>query len=854
MAEYYNGKYYPTTGSGGNIINANAPYVSPANEQGSGNKTWFKSQGGGITGGGTYSDKAAFDAANKAPDYKVGYGSGMGAADEQGKSLPTNYNLDNKLYGGGTIDSTSARVTDGSLASDISNVQQTVQQEREQNLAYQQQYMEKLQAQYDQKQSDLQTQQREQAKTAAIAQYNTGEAGTPMAADADLKQNIQFQQQINDLQNQKETALMTAQKAYQDKDFEMAKYQLDTINDLSYKQQQLQQNASKEEWTRMYQMATANTRQQTADTKTADALVKMSAPELLNYYKSGNTQALQDFADKNGLSMEQVMGGLLGYQATRQDKDYLNVQYKAGILSKTKAGGEVTLPDGTKAKVLGKDSKTVSYNGEVYYNVGGVLTDTGIKDPVNLVKLMTLMASAGFDASQLVDMANKAGADITPPDTGGNTVTAPDGTTIDLHTYNSNEGYGEAVQGYITDMDKFTSAADIDKYIKGISPDSNITGDMIIKAANKYQLPWEVMTAVLQHEMGGFTSNVLKANNNPGGVTWREGLPYSNISKGSARPDKEGGNYVKFATFQDGLNAVASSISSSNKKGAGAANTTDNIPTKANGASDIEINKALTSGKDIVAKGGVKYSQGELYNAAIMDMLGAPSGVLGGMGAAAGRALMGAKENDIMKAYGLSAIDVAAAKSEFKALTAANVEIVNQATFVKTYTATAHDNLDLVTKYADDYYRSGVPFVNRAKQLINRNVGDTEFNQQLKNLSKFEVALYTATREYAKVTSGGATSAQGLTDSAMQEAEKLLDAATTPEGLKGSIEAMQADMQNVNNEFDNTTSNFAPSVSKLLGIGGGDTGGNTDQYTTGTVYSVGGKNYKYKGNGQWDPQ
>ncbi len=45
-------------------------------------------------------------------------------------------------------------------------------------------------------------------------------------------------------------------------------------------------------------------------------------------------------------------------------------------------------------------------------------------------------------------------------------------------------------------------------------------------------------------------------------------------------------------------------------------------------------------------------------------------------------------------------------------------------------------------------------------------------------------------------------SAAGLTDSASREAEKLLNAAMTPDQFKAAVETMKADMQNVSVSFD----------------------------------------------------
>jgi hypothetical protein len=70
---------------------------------------------------------------------------------------------------------------------------------------------------------------------------------------------------------------------------------------------------------------------------------------------------------------------------------------------------------------------------------------------------------------------------------------------------------------------------------------------------------WEaIMTMAVQESLGG-TSNVAKKNNNFGGLTWSSDTqwkeePY-NGTKGTEKP--EGGNYTKFPTKQQGLNAMA---------------------------------------------------------------------------------------------------------------------------------------------------------------------------------------------------------------------------------------------------------------------------------------------------------
>ncbi len=83
--------------------------------------------------------------------------------------------------------------------------------------------------------------------------------------------------------------------------------------------------------------------------------------------------------------------------------------------------------------------------------------------------------------------------------------------------------------------------------------------------------------------------------------------------------------------------------------------------------------------------------------------------------------------------------------------------------------------------------------------------------------------IYTASREYAKVTGGGAASISALTDTAQSQAEKLLNSAKSPEAFEAIVNAMKNDMSNVNNEYGKSIGQYAPNVANLLGAASGGT-------------------------------
>lgn len=127
----------------------------------------------------------------------------------------------------------------------------------------------------------------------------------------------------------------------------------------------------------------------------------------------------------------------------------------------------------------------------------------------------------------------------------------------DLSSYASDPNYTNTISQIIGNVGPVSSAADAQNYISKIMPTSPISGAMVMNAAAKYGVDPAVMLAQLQQESQMGTSNVATQNNNPTGITWSQTYQNSHpgVSKGSARP--EGGNYVKFPSLQDGINANA---------------------------------------------------------------------------------------------------------------------------------------------------------------------------------------------------------------------------------------------------------------------------------------------------------
>jgi predicted nucleic acid-binding Zn ribbon protein len=242
------------------------------------------------------------------------------------------------------------------------------------------------------------------------------------------------------------------------------------------------------------------------------------------------------------------------------------------------------------------------------------------------------------------------------------------------------------------------------------------------------------------------------------------------------------------------------------------------IPKLSEGATPAEIDAALTGGPPLIIS-GKKVTQSTLYNGAMFSLLGVPNvenPLVGGLGTGA-RIPVASKANDIMTAYGITPFEAAAAAQDFKALSQANVKIVNQATFTKAFTATATDNLNLALALEPKVVQGDMKIVNKYAQWEQGNFTPAG------PLAELETYVYTASREYAKVTSGGVGSVQALTDSAQAQADKLLNAAQSPAAFAATAQAMKNDMANVNNNYGNQISAFSPNITNLLGLASGGT-------------------------------
>jgi hypothetical protein len=162
--------------------------------------------------------------------------------------------------------------------------------------------------------------------------------------------------------------------------------------------------------------------------------------------------------------------------------------------------------------------------------------------------------------------------------TATSSVTAPNGSTYNFAAsgYNTADpNYNLKVNANVASITSqfgaVTTPQVAQAVISQIAPTSQVTGQMVMTAAQQAGIDPTVLLAQMQEESGCGTSNVAVNNNNCGGVNFAS---QPGATKGTAQPG--GGNYAKFDTLQDGLDAQAALIAKA--KQTPTANTTGQTP------------------------------------------------------------------------------------------------------------------------------------------------------------------------------------------------------------------------------------------------------------------------------------
>lgn len=450
-----------------------------------------------------------------------------------------------------------------------------------------------------------------------------------------------------------------------------------------------------------------------------------------------------------------------------------------------------------------------------------IANPTAIKAPTVTEQLNAIQAGYKIDAN-----GNLVAAPTAPTSTG--IVTDPTGNSYDISSYASDPNHEAAVKSILANMPQMTSAAQIDAYIQKVAPGSPVTGQMIINASGG-KVSWETMMALMQQDSNFGTKGAATKSFNPGNV-------------GNTEIATSTGNLVNKGSWQGGVDAVAQWLnnhkvvtdsstdyysefkSTLQPQGSAYFNT---LSDQDKGNVMQVVNGDALSSDIAKGMGGAKYAQTLLQMAQKVDpnysentnkiryafnQQWSTDSVKGSVGS----------RNAINTALG----HLATLKKESEALPGTPNLYVNQVGnlvsknfFGKESVTDFTITLDALGSELARVYKGGVPESNEIKewkQNLAANFSKGQFNGVANTTAELLSSKLTSLRYLYKSTMGKEFN-QTLIDPDKRQA--LIDAGINPDVIV---------KENTGVSQDN------------------------DQYPTGAIVNVGGKNYKSLGGGQFE--
>lgn len=171
----------------------------------------------------------------------------------------------------------------------------------------------------------------------------------------------------------------------------------------------------------------------------------------------------------------------------------------------------------------------------------------------------------------------------------------------------------------------------------------------------------------------------------------------------------------------------------------------------------------------------------------------------GGIGSPAGRDFMLAVGEELTKqaANGNDVSNLGANEAINKTVASTLSKARSTYTMVNTSANIADKNLELAMQASPNVTRTDSHWINEKMQGFLKGASSQP------GLTDFEVKIYTAAREYAKVSTGSSASVAELSAEATKQVQALLNAAQAPETFAAAVGAMRDDMGSIlssNNE------------------------------------------------------
>ncbi len=110
---------------------------------------------------------------------------------------------------------------------------------------------------------------------------------------------------------------------------------------------------------------------------------------------------------------------------------------------------------------------------------------------------------------------------------------------FDISTYATDPNHEAAVATIVDRIGQFNSVKDMDAYIQKVAPGSPVTGAMVANASQQFQVPWEILVAMMQQDSNLGTAGKGAKTFNPGNVG-----------------NDDAGNVRNYGSWQAGVNAV----------------------------------------------------------------------------------------------------------------------------------------------------------------------------------------------------------------------------------------------------------------------------------------------------------
>lgn len=407
-------------------------------------------------------------------------------------------------------------------------------------------------------------------------------------------------------------------------------------------------------------------------------------------------------------------------------------------------------------------------------NESDLLKDA-VKTATDGIKNGTIDKESGYSALQelitgetsLSDFYNKLGVDVGTDATGENIA------GYDITSYATDPLHEQKVLSIYSSIPVISDTKSAQNVIDRLSPNSPITGEMVMSSSKRYGVDPSLMIAIMQQDSSLGTAGLGAKTKNAGNVG-----------------NDDAGNTVTFDSWGKGVDAVGKWLS--NHK------ATEKVSYKEYGLlSNTSFNPENSTDKS--AKAYIDYY---LKNATF------PTSYALGMGRSTSSmekfSNASSRANDLyFEATGSSLPDVNVLKGN-KALIVANNKILNNQAILG---ETIVKNFDLaIDGEITNNVNKNATIVNRILNPIYLALGDPAVNQAL-------VSNGTITQEFANLIS--IRNASGTTVADKEMADELIKFGTSVEAQKAVVERLKAEASNIHNALKNQNKELYKTIDPL---------------------------------------